>query len=106
MNDEAANPATDAQRAQRANRLGLLLGGACLALTALFFIIFMVNGFPKDPAEYLKLMNRRQALIDQGGADGQPAPARPGEGRAVDQKPADQEPAGQRPADQRPADQQ
>jgi hypothetical protein len=100
VNDPAGNPGLDPQVRRKANRLGLLLGGACLALTAVFFIIFTVYGFPKDPTEYRRLMNRQQALIDQGAADGQPAPAPP-----VEQRPAGQRPADQRPADQRPADQ-
>jgi hypothetical protein len=86
----AANQGLDAQVRRKANRLGLLLGGACLALTVVFMIIFTVYGFPKDPVEYRRLMNRRQALIDQGAADGQPAPPRALDQRPVDQRPADQ----------------
>jgi hypothetical protein len=100
VNDDASYQGLEPTVRRKANRLGLLLGGACLALTVVFFIIFTVYGFPKDPTEYRKLMNRRQALIDQGAADGQSGPAMP-----VDQRPADQRPADQRPADQRPADQ-
>jgi hypothetical protein len=90
----------DPQVRRKANRLGLLLGGACLALTVAFMIIFTVYGFPKDPVEYRRLMNRRQALIDQGGADGQPAPAPPAPQRPVDQRALDPRPADPRPADQ------
>jgi len=44
---------------QRKNRnLGLLLGGVSIALTALFFIIFVHRGLPKDPDEW----KREQAL--------------------------------------------
>jgi len=106
VNDPAGDVGLDPQLRAKANRLGLLLGGACLALTAVFFIIFTIYGFPKDPVEYRRLMNRRQALIDQGGADVQPAPApaRPADGRPVEQRPVDQRPVDQRPPDQQPAD--
>ena len=64
---------------RRANRLGLALGGACLALTAVFFIIFWYNGFPKDPVEYRRQLNRKEALEGQGGSGPPPADARQGE---------------------------
>ena len=95
MNDDTPYPGLDAQVRRKANRLGLLLGGACLALTALFFIIFSVNGFPKDPNEYRKMMNRRQALLERDGAEGKPLPGQPLEQRPVDQRPADLRPADQ-----------
>ncbi len=64
---------------RRAIRLGLLLGAACLALTAIFFIIFWFNGFPKDPVEYRRLLNRSQSQAEQAGSDPRPTDARPGE---------------------------
>lgn len=68
----------------RANRLGLALGAACLALTAVFFIIFWYNGFPKDPAEYRRELNRKAAQESQGGSVPRPVEANPGQ-RTIDQ---------------------
>ena len=62
---------TPEQRA-RNRTLGLILGGVCIALTALFFIIFTYRGLPKDPDEW----KREQALHDSQAATtvAEPAP--------------------------------
>ncbi len=89
-------PRLDPEIARRANRLGLYLGAACLALTGAFIIIFMVNGLPKDPAAYRRLLNQQEAQRELGAAGA------PG---AAGQKPVDQKPVDQKPVDQHPADQ-
>lgn len=59
-NAEYADPVDPAQR-RRARTLGLMVGGAFVALVAVFIAYFNVHGLPKDPKEWKRLQERRAA---------------------------------------------
>ena len=52
----AANP-----QAARNLRLGLIIGGLCLAQVVVFIIIFSRNGLPKDPKVWKEQQARQAA---------------------------------------------
>ena len=60
-------PIADISADQRrsAVRLGLMLGGACLALTVTFFILFSIFGLPKDPKVWKRMQQRESAAVIQ-----------------------------------------
>lgn len=63
---------SDDQR-RRAVRLGLILGGACLALTVTFFILFTRFGLPKDPKVWKRMQQRESAAAPLPPVDKEPA---------------------------------
>jgi hypothetical protein len=83
MSDPGIMPAMPEAVRRRVTRLGWTLGLACLALTVAFIIIFSRNGFPKDPKEYKRLQQAREAA-GAPPADQQRADANQGE-RSPDQ---------------------
>ena len=62
-----AGISTDQRRS--AVRLGLMLGGACLALTVTFFILFSTFGLPKDPKVWKRMQQRESATATQPSVD-------------------------------------
>ncbi len=58
--DNAVDP-VDPQQRRRARALGLIIGGAFIALVVTFIIIFSTNGLPKDPKEWKRLQEQRSA---------------------------------------------
>lgn len=62
-----ADPVEPAQR-RRARMLGLLVGGAFVALVVAFIAYFNVHGLPKDPKEWKRLQERRAAAEAEGKA--------------------------------------
>lgn len=63
---EFVDPVDPAQR-RRARTLGLLVGGAFVALVAVFVVYFSFNGLPKDPKEWKRLQERRAAAEAEAG---------------------------------------
>lgn len=58
-------PEVSGEQRRSAVRLGLLLGGACLALTVTFFILFSTFGLPKDPKVWKRMQQRESAAAPQ-----------------------------------------
>ena len=58
-----------AEQRRSATRLGLLLGGGCLALTVTFFILFSNFGLPKDPKIWKRMQQKESAATSQTSID-------------------------------------
>ncbi len=69
---DATDPVDPRQRRQ-ARVLGLLVTGAFLALVAACFIMFSINGLPKDAKEWKRLQERRSAAEADKAAQSAPA---------------------------------
>jgi hypothetical protein len=63
------NSELSAEQRRSATRLGLILGGACLALTVVFFILFSSFGLPKDPKVWKRMQQERSAAASQSPVD-------------------------------------
>ena len=61
MNITAPISGISADQRRSAMRLGLILGGACLALAVTFFILFSTFGLPKDPKVWKRMQQRESA---------------------------------------------
>ena len=61
----AATTELSADQRRSAVRLGLMLGGACLALTVAFFTLFSIFGLPKDPKVWKRMQQRESAAAIQ-----------------------------------------
>lgn len=59
----------NAEQRRSATRLGLILGGGCLALTTTFFILFSNIGLPKDPKVWKRMQQRESAAAPQPSID-------------------------------------
>jgi hypothetical protein len=69
MNLVAPSTELSADQQRRAVRLGLVLGGVSLALTAAFFILFSHFGLPKDPKVWKRMQQRESAAAPQPSVD-------------------------------------
>jgi hypothetical protein len=57
------------EQRRSATRLGWMLGGACFALTVIFFIIFSNFGLPKDPKVWKRMQQEKSAAASQSPVD-------------------------------------
>lgn len=76
MTADLTDPVDPTQR-RRARILGLLVGGAFLALVGVFIAYFSVHGLPKDPKEWKRLEERRAAAEAEAKAAQSTNPASP-----------------------------
>lgn len=73
---DLTDPVAPAQR-RHARTLGLVVGGAFVALVVGFIAYFNVHGLPKDPKEWKRLQERRAAAEAEAKANQSTIPESP-----------------------------